>query len=227
MRPILTVPPRKTPRPFDAARDNGRGERRRGRSRRAPGMGTISRSWRTADPGNNGLGHQSRESPSQASVQTAKDIPPVTAVENAKGDDAAHTHGAAAKDSSTIDTAGTAVAHTDSSGSQGAAAGDMSDQFHFANTNPGHISVHGITEPRRRATGWGNSSVDHRQQRHRPRGTISTLPRCQMQSRTPREAIWPKFAVPPRKTCQRPMSPARRSSGITTPRASKVRFLGK
>ena len=88
-------------------------------------------------------------------MQTAKDIPPVTAVENAKGDDAAHTHGAAAKDSSTIDTTGAAVAHTDSSGSQGAAAGDMSDQFHFANTNPGHISVHGITEPRRRAPGCG------------------------------------------------------------------------
>ena len=102
-----------------------------------PGHGNDKSQLADADPGNNGLGHQSRESPSQASVQTAKDIPPVTAVENAKGDDAAHTHGAAAKDSSTIDTAGTAVAHTDSSGSQGAAAGDMSDQFHFANTNPG------------------------------------------------------------------------------------------
>jgi hypothetical protein len=102
-----------------------------------PGHGNDKSQLADADPGNNGLGHQSRESPSQASVQTAKDIPPVTAVENAKGDDAAHTHGAAAKDSSTIDTAGTAVAHTDSSGSQGAAAEDMSDQFHFANTNPG------------------------------------------------------------------------------------------
>ena len=102
-----------------------------------PGHGNDKSQLADADPGNNGLGHQSRESPSQASVQTAKDIPPVTAVENAKGDDAAHTHGAAAKNSSTIDTAGTAVAHTDSSGSQGAAAEDMSDPFHFANTNPG------------------------------------------------------------------------------------------
>ena len=102
-----------------------------------PGHGNDKSQLADADPGNNGLGHQSRESPSQASVQTAKDIPPVTAVENAKGDDAAHTHGAAAKDSSTIDTAGTAVAHTNSSGSQGAAAEDMSDPFHFANTNPG------------------------------------------------------------------------------------------
>jgi hypothetical protein len=102
-----------------------------------PGHGNDKSQLADADPGNNGLGHQSRESPSQASVQTAKDIPPVTAVENAKGDDAAHTHGAAAKDSSTIDTAGAAVAHTDSPGSQGAAAEDMSDQFHFANTNPG------------------------------------------------------------------------------------------
>ena len=78
-------------------------------------------------------------------MQAAKDIPSVTAVENAKSD-AAHTHGAAAKDSSTIDAAGAAVAHTDSSGSQGAAPGEMNDQFHFAYTNP-HISVAGVTEP--------------------------------------------------------------------------------
>ena len=122
-----------------------------------------------ADPGNNGLGHQSRELPSQASVQAAKDIPSVTAVENAKGDDAAHTHGAAAKDSSTIDTAGAAVAHTDSSGSQGAAPGEMNDQFHFAYTNPGTSQSHGITEPSRLAPGCGNSSVDNRQQRPRSR----------------------------------------------------------
>jgi hypothetical protein len=100
-----------------------------------PGHGNDKSQLGNADPGNNGLGHQPSELSSQAAA--AGDIPPVTAVENAKGDDAAHTHGAAAKDSSTIDTAGTAVAHTDSSGSQGAAAEDMSDQFHFANTNPG------------------------------------------------------------------------------------------
>jgi hypothetical protein len=88
-----------------------------------------------ANPGNNGLGHQSHDLPSQASAPAAEDIPPVVAVEDAKGGRADHSQGAAAKDSSTIDTAGAAVAHTDSSGSQGAAPGD--DQFHFAYTNPG------------------------------------------------------------------------------------------
>ena len=38
--------------------------------------------------------------------------------------------------SSMIDTTGAAVAHTDLSGSQGAAPGEMNDQFHFAYTNP-------------------------------------------------------------------------------------------
>jgi hypothetical protein len=90
------------------------------------------------DPGSNGLGHQPRELPGQASAHAAKDIPLVVAVEDAKGGHAAHAHGAAAEDSSTIDTAGAAVAHTDSSGSQGAAPGDMNDQFHFANANAGN-----------------------------------------------------------------------------------------
>ena len=39
---------------------------------------------------------------------------------------------------STIDTTGAAVAHTDSSGSQGAASEHGNDQFHFANANPGN-----------------------------------------------------------------------------------------
>ena len=132
---IVTVPPRRTHRRrysattiADSDAPGVRGE--------PPGHVNDQPQLGNADPGNNGLGHQSRELPSQASVQAAKDIPSVTAVENAKGDDAAHTHGAAAKDSSTIDTTGAAVAHTDSSGSQGAAPGEMNDQFHFAYTNP-------------------------------------------------------------------------------------------
>jgi hypothetical protein len=88
-----------------------------------------------ADPGNKGLGHQSHDLPSQASAPAAEDIPPVVAVEDAKGGRADHSQGAAAKDSSTIDTAGATVAHTDPSGSQGAAPGD--DQFLFAYTKQG------------------------------------------------------------------------------------------
>ena len=72
---------------------------------------------------------QSTELPSQAASHLAGEIPASTtdnsdlghgndfnaaalpnAVEDAKGDDAAHIRGAAAKDSSTIDTAGAAVA---------------------------------------------------------------------------------------------------------------------
>jgi hypothetical protein len=58
------------------------------------------------------------------------------AAEDSKGNGAAdHGHGADAKDSPTIDTAGATVAHTDPSGSQGAAPGD--DQFIFAYTKQG------------------------------------------------------------------------------------------
>ena len=60
------------------------------------------------------------------------------AVEDAKGSDKAHIHGAAAKDPSTIDIADATVAHTDSSGFQSAASGDKNDQFHFAYANPGN-----------------------------------------------------------------------------------------
>ena len=53
--------------------------------------------------------------------------------------DAAHIHSAAAEHSSTIDAAGAAVAHSDSSSFQGAASGHVNDQFHFADTNPGTL----------------------------------------------------------------------------------------
>jgi hypothetical protein len=88
-----------------------------------------------ADPGNTGLGHQPNELPSQASAHAVQDLPALTGVYDTEGARADHSHGAAAKDSSTIDAAGSAVAHTDSSGSLGAAPGD--DQFHFAYANPG------------------------------------------------------------------------------------------
>src|SRR5205807_1614770 len=61
-----------------------------------------------------------------------------TAVEDANGGAAAH-NGAAAEHSSTIDTAGAKVAHSDASSSPGAASGDMNDQFHFAYTNSGAL----------------------------------------------------------------------------------------
>ena len=61
------------------------------------------------------------------------------AVEDAKGSDMAQIRGAAAKDSSTTDVAGaTVVGHNNSSSFQGALSGEMNDQFHFANANPGN-----------------------------------------------------------------------------------------
>ena len=85
-----------------------------------------------ADPGNNG--HQSRELPSQASAQAAKDVP----VEDAKGDHAAHTHGAAAKDSSTIDTPATPIADSDAAGVRGEPPGHVNDQAQSGNADPGN-----------------------------------------------------------------------------------------
>ena len=101
---------------------------------------------------------QSTELPGQAASHPAVEIPASTtdnsglghgndfnaaalpnAVEDAKGSDKAQIRGAAAKDLSTTDVAGaTVVGHNDSSSFQGALSGEMNDQFHFANANPGN-----------------------------------------------------------------------------------------
>ena len=91
-----------------------------------------------ADPGNNGLGHQSRELPSQASAHAAEDLPTVSAVEDAKGAHAAHGHGAAAKDSSTIDTPATVIAESDAPGARGEPPGHVNDQAQSGNADPGN-----------------------------------------------------------------------------------------
>ena len=89
------------------------------------------------NPGNNGLGHQSRELPSQASAHAAKDLPR-HGVEDAKGDHAAHSHGAAAKDSSTIDTPATMIAESDAPGARGEPPGHVNDQAQSGNADPGN-----------------------------------------------------------------------------------------
>ena len=91
-----------------------------------------------ADPGNNGLGHQSRELPNQAASQAAKDSPPVTAGEDANGGHAAHTHGTAAKDASTIDIADATVADNDSPGFRDEGRGHLNDQPQSGNADPGN-----------------------------------------------------------------------------------------
>jgi hypothetical protein len=91
-----------------------------------------------ADPGNNGLGHQSGELPSQAAAPAAEDIPSVTAAEDSKGNGAAdHGHGAVAKDSSTIDTPATTVAESDATGVRGEPPGHGNDHPQSGNTDPG------------------------------------------------------------------------------------------
>jgi VCBS repeat-containing protein len=76
------------------------------------------------------------------------------AVEVAKGSDMAHIRGAAAKDSSTIDVAGAVVAHNDFSSFRGALSGDIDDQFHFANANPGYngLGHHSLELPSQAAS---------------------------------------------------------------------------
>jgi hypothetical protein len=85
-----------------------------------------------ANPGDHGLGHQLRDLPSQTTSHAA------VKGEDAKGGNAAHTHGHAAESPSTIDTAGAAAAHGDSASFRGAVSGD-NDQFHFAYANPGAL----------------------------------------------------------------------------------------
>ena len=91
-----------------------------------------------ANPGNNGLGHQSLELPSQAAAHAAVEIPLATAIEDANGGHAAHIHGAAAEHSSKIDIAGATVADSDSSSFRGAASEHVNDQPHFGHANPGN-----------------------------------------------------------------------------------------
>jgi hypothetical protein len=105
-----------------------------------------------ADPGNNGLGHQSRELPTQVAANAAAEIPSAranslpdninspaqpTAGEDAKADHVASGHRAATDPSPTIDTPVAPVAHSDPSGLPGAASGDPIDQFRFVYANPG------------------------------------------------------------------------------------------
>jgi hypothetical protein len=103
-----------------------------------------------ADPGDNGLGHQSAELPSLPVAHAVAEIPSASditlpddvnspALPNAGADgkaDNAPDRAAAADPSQTIGTEVASVAHLDSSGLAGVASGDPIDQFHFAYENP-------------------------------------------------------------------------------------------
>ena len=62
----------------------------------------------------------------------------MSAGEDAKGDHAAHTHGAAAKNSSTIDTPATTVAESDAPGLRGEPPGHGNDKSQLGNADPGN-----------------------------------------------------------------------------------------
>ena len=103
-----------------------------------PGHANDQPQLGNANPGNNGLGHQSRELPSQASSHATKDTPSVTAVEDANKGHAAHSHGAAAEHSSTIDTPATTIADSGAQSLRGEPPGHANDQPHFGNANAGN-----------------------------------------------------------------------------------------
>src|SRR4029077_1842762 len=103
-----------------------------------PGHGNDKSQLGNADPGNNGLGHQSHELPNQAASHAAKDSPAVSPGEDAKEDHPAHTHGAAAKDSSTFDTPATTAAESDAPGLRGEPPGHGNDKSQFGNADPGN-----------------------------------------------------------------------------------------
>ena len=105
--------------------------RRARRGPRACERSSRSRGMRTR--GNNGLGHQSRELPSQASAQAAKDVP----VEDAKGDHAAHAHGAAAKDLVDDRYPGASDRGERRSGRPRRASGHVNDQAAVGECGPG------------------------------------------------------------------------------------------
>ena len=90
-----------------------------------------------ADRGNNGLGHQSRELPSQAALHAAEDIPAIEAGEDANGGHAAHGQ-AAAEHASTTDTPTTTIADSDAPGLRREPPGHVNDQPHVGNADPGN-----------------------------------------------------------------------------------------
>ena len=167
-----------------------------------PGHGNDKSQLGNADPGNNGLGHQSHELPNQAASHAAKDSPAVSAGEDAKGDHAAHTHGAAAKNSSTFDTPATTVAESDAPGLRGEPPGHGNDKSQLGNADPGNNGLgHQPSElsSQRLARGRGHSAG-------------------RRQARTPKGAMRPILTVPPRKT-PRPSIRPRQRSRRATPRA--------
>ena len=118
-------------------RDNDRGQRRPGVRGEPPGHGNDKSQSADANPGNNGLGHQPVNCPAKPRAPRPRTFRRSRQSRTPRETMRPHDHGAAAKDSQTIDTGVASVAHGNSRGSQGAAAGDTSDQFHFANANPG------------------------------------------------------------------------------------------
>ena len=143
---------------------------------------------------------QSLESPTQA-ASLAADIPPVTAVEDADGGHAAHTHGAAAEHS--FDTPATTIADSGAPGLRGEPPGHVN----------GQPSSWGM---RTRATmAWDISSVNCRTRP--PRTRLRTFQRSR-RSRTPTKAMRPIVMVLPWNTRRRATHPRRRPR-ISTPRA--------
>ena len=91
-----------------------------------------------ANPGNNGLGAQPLELPSQAALHAAVKNPQAAAVEHGNGDDAAQIPSAAAEHAQTNNAPGAASAHGDPSSFRGAAPEQVNDQPLFGDADPGN-----------------------------------------------------------------------------------------
>ena len=139
MRPICAVSPRNTRRrpisPTQPSADSNVPELPRcGAPRHVNDRAASGDTER----GNNGLGHQLRELPRPSCRARDWRVPPVAAGEDVNKGHAAHSLGAAAEHSSTIDTADATVADNNLPELRGAASEHVNDQPHLGDTERGN-----------------------------------------------------------------------------------------
>ena len=209
MRPIVTVPPRRdsstidTPATMVAESDapGVRGE--------PPGHGNDQSQSGNADPGNNGLGHQPRELPSQAVAPRSGTF---------RRSWQSRTPREAVRPIVTVPPRRLARPSI-----RPRQRSRRATPRAFEASPPGMGTISRSWRTRTRATmAWAISPVNRRA---KPRcRRLRTFHRSR-QSRTPRETMRPTLTVPPRRTRRRSIPPARRSR-IPTHRARKVRPPG-
>ena len=145
-----------------------------------------------ADRGNNGLGHQSRELPSQAASHAAEDIPAVAAGEDANKGHAAHGHVPPRNTRRRSIRPTTTIADSDAPGLRGEPPGHVNDQPQLGNADPGNNGLgHQSRELPSQASAHAAKDIPASRQARTPTKTMRPMVRCRRGS-TRRRSIRPR-----------------------------------